>query len=106
MSGVERIAEWQVFPTGCDPEDINALSFIVSVKWRGTYQGKSGGGWSVTHNSAELSRGGLWTYCVPRFRRWQHRWETFEEAQQQARAVVDNLSMNGRTWAQWQERKS
>lgn len=102
MAGAEQVTEWQVLPTGLDPNSDNASSFAVVVKWRGVFNGKSGGGWSIAHCGSELSRGGDWTFHVPRFRRWQHRWETLEEAQQVARDVVDAVTVNGRTWAEWQ----
>lgn len=40
-----------------------------------------------------------------RFRRWQYRFPTFEAALAAARAVVDHVKVNGRTWTQWQEKK-
>jgi len=102
MTRIERITEWTVLPTGMEDGDVNSLSFAVSVRWRGTYEGKKGGGWSISRAGSELSRSRQWSHYVPRFRRWQHRWATFEEAQAIAREVVDGVVMNGRTYAEWE----
>lgn len=103
----EHTSGYTLYPHGLnDLADINAPSFEVQVKWRGEYQGRSGGGWSVSRGSAELLRssvktGQKWDY-PERFRRWQYRFPTFEEALSAARAVVDGVKVNGRTWAEWQ----
>ena len=52
MSGLEQVTEWQVLPAGMADDDINAHSFAVTVKWRGPFNGKSGGGWGITHSHA------------------------------------------------------
>lgn len=105
---IEHTSGYNVYPQGlADLSNINAPSFEVQVKWRGEYQGRSGGGWSVSRGSAELlassvATGQKWDY-PERFRRWQYRFATFEEALAAARTVVDHVKANGRTWAQWQE---
>ena len=53
--------------------------------------------WSSLH-----PRGPHWD-CSERFRRWQYRFATFEGALAVARAVVDRVKVNGRTWAQWRQ---
>ncbi|MDI3330676.1 MAG: hypothetical protein QJR09_08070 [Micrococcus sp.] len=105
MSGHELITEYMILPTGMDPGDVNATMFAVHVKYRGQFNGRSGGGYSVNHLSSELSRAGKWG-LPQRFQRWQYRWEAFWEAQDMARDVVDSLKVNGRTWAEWQAERT
>lgn len=54
-------------------------------------------------NAPSVATGQKWDY-PERFRRWQYRFPTFEDALAAARTVVDDIKINGRTWAQWQER--
>lgn len=106
---IEHTSGYSVYPHGLDDlDDINAPSFAIEVAWRGEYRGRSGGGWTVSRGSAELlassvATGQKWDY-PERFRRWQYRFPTFEDALAAARTVVDDIKINGRTWAQWQER--
>ena len=94
-----------VLPSGVEPGDMDAEDFGVTVEWAGPFQGRSGGGWAVRcrHGSSDLSRSGSWTFLVPRFRRWQHRWEHYEDALAAAVAAVDTVTINGRTRAEWAE---
>lgn len=94
------IEERIYYPTGCDPDDINAHSFAVHVTWRG--QGK----WMVsrmrsTHH--QMSRTGKWLWCP--LKMVQMRWcrFDFETACRLAEAAVNDVSINGRTWAQWEQ---
>ena len=101
QSIVTRVSYW---PEGCDPSDDNGSAFRVDVEWMGARREgpRAVGGYRVTQRGfMELSRGGKWTFYVPRFRRWQHRWATLEEAQEWAERVVDDVTINGRTWAEW-----
>jgi hypothetical protein len=106
VSGIERFTQWHVLPDGLAEDNVNAHIFAVRVQWRGVFHGKHGGGWAITNGVSEMSRGGSWSYYVPRFRRWQHRWETFEDAQEIARAAVDSVRINGRTWAEFQAQRN
>lgn len=107
---IEHISGYTIYPQGLtDLFDINAPSFAVNITWRGEYRGRRGGGWAVTRGTAELlassvATGQKWDY-PERFRRWQYRFATFEDALAAARAVVDDIKVNGRTWAQWRERQ-
>lgn len=106
---IEHLAAYSIYPQGLtDLSDINAPSFEVQVKWRGEHQGRSGGGWSVSRGPFDLLASSATSeeprWDVPeRFRRWQYRFATFEDALAAARAVVDLVKVNGRTWAQWRE---
>lgn len=102
MSRVEEFTEWMVHPTGMGHNHEDARSFAIKVIWRGPYRGRSGGGWEVSHHGSSLSRKGKWESAVPRFRRWQFRWESLADAQDVARKAVDSVRVNGKTWAQWQ----
>lgn len=105
---IEHISGYTIYPHGLtDLDDVNAPSFAVEIVWRGEYQGRSGGGWAVTRGRAQLltssvATGQKWDY-PERFRRWQYRFATFEEALAAARSVVDGVKINGRTWAEWTE---
>ena len=107
---IEYASTYSLYPQGLiDPSDFNAPSFVVQVSWRGEYQGKSEGGWVVHRGPMELlassaSKDPQWD-LPERFRRWQYRFPTFEAALAAARAVVDHVKVNGRTWTQWQEKK-
>ena len=107
---IEHISGYTIYPSGLtDLDDINAPSFAVEAAWRGEHRGKSGGGWSVRHGPFDLlasSDPEAPQWDLPeRFRRWQYRFATFEDALAAARAVVDHVKVNGRTWAQWEEKK-
>lgn len=91
------IEERTYYPTGCDPDDYSARPFAVRVQWRGR------GRWLVERGGDQLSRSGRWLWVPSKMN--QMRWcrYTFEEACERAEAVVDSMTVNGRTWAQWQE---
>lgn len=93
------------WPDGCDLNDRNESAFRVIVEWMGPRQEgpRAVGGYRVTQRGfMELSRAGKWAFHVPRFRRWQHRWATLDEACEWARKVVNDVQVNGRTFAEWQ----
>jgi hypothetical protein len=98
----EMITQIRILPDGADPDDTKTGVFAVTVNYRGTYQGRSGGGYSVEHCGAELSRRLTWGW-PQRFQRWQYRWSTLDEALAVARNVVNTIKADGRTWAEWQE---
>lgn len=95
----EIISEYTILPTGMQPGDINAHVFAVKITYRGEPNGRSGGGYSINVAGQELSRAGNWGF-PQRFQRWQYRWESFEEALDIARTVVDQFTVMGRTWAE------
>ena len=84
-----------VWPAGCGPDARDGDQFAVTVTWRGE------GRYSVDRGRAQLSRAGNWAFSVPRFKRHQYRFGSFEEAQDWARLVVDDVQLAGRTWSQW-----
>lgn len=52
---IEHTSGYSLYPHGIDDlTNVNAPSFEVKVIWRGEYQGRSGGGWSVSRGNAEL----------------------------------------------------
>ena len=101
MSGIELVTEVLVLPTGMPLDDADRHSFGVSVNWRGPRSDTGRGGYAVTDRFQQLSRAGNWGHPQP-FQQHQYRWETLEEALEAARAVVDSVSINGRTWAAWE----
>ncbi len=109
MTGhVEILAVTKVFPTGADPyADEGAYRdlhhFTVDVTFRGPRQENGQGGWAVMNGgeSKQLSRAGKWSW-PQRFQQHQYRWDTREEALDMARRHVDTITVNGRTWADWE----
>lgn len=101
------ITEVMVLPCELSPDNedwTNLQMFAVFVKWKGEYRGRSGGGYSVEGLGSSLSRSGEWSRFPPqKFRRWQYRFETLGEAMAAAKSHVDEVVVNGRTYAQWQE---
>lgn len=109
MAGrVEHVGRYVLYPQGVALSEDEASAFRVEVVWRGEWAGRSGGGWSVSRGSRDLlcsSVESVPTWETPeRFRRWQFRFPSFDAALAAARVVVDGVRVNGRTWAQWQER--
>lgn len=103
MSRVEIVSEYLVLPTGMTFDNDESSSFALRVQYRGEYAGKQGGGYRVSRGgSKELSRNGKWGF-PEHFQRWQYRWETLDEAIAMAREAVDDVIVNGKTYAQWQE---
>lgn len=101
------VTELMILPCGLSPDDedwTNLKLFAVFVRWKGEYRGKSGGGYSVEGLGSFLSRSGEWSRFPPQeFRRWQYRFETLGEAVAAAKSHVDEVVVNGRTYAQWRE---
>lgn len=101
-----HITEVTVYPDGVDPNDYDADAFKLVIRWCGEYRGRSGGGWGVFQRGsrdAMLSRKGEISWGVERFRRWQYRWENYDDALAAALAASNDVKVNGRTWVQWQE---
>lgn len=99
------IKEVHVLPSGVEATEDNwdnLRSFVLSVQWRGPRTAKGRGGYGVNRGgSAWLSRAGKWGH-PENFQQRQYRWETLEEALEQARAAVDSVQVMGRTYAQWE----
>ena len=97
----------QMFPpVGLDPDDDeygDARLFSIWVVWRGK------GKYSVqqyTGDGPQLSRAGNWSDWAPEpFRRHQYRF-TYDEACEWAEKLRGSLTVNGRTYAQIQERRT
>ena len=94
------IEERTYYPDGCDPDDMNAHGFGVTVAYRGNglYLVARGG-----RSAAEqLSKTGKWLWYP--LKMTQMRWcrFDFEEACRLAESVVNDVVVNGRTWNQWQ----
>lgn len=104
---VEIPASTLVFPTGSRPytdDDGDLRHFALDVCWRGPVQENGQGGWAVTHGGLDkqLSRAGKWAW-PQRFQQHQYRWATRDEALAMARAHVDTVTVNRRTWQEWQD---
>lgn len=100
MSGIEIVTKYTVLPTGMELDDVELHNFALSVEWKGPRTDTGRGGYAVTDRFEQLSRAGNWGRPQP-FQQHQYRWDTLEEALAAARAQVDSVSVNGRTWAEW-----
>jgi len=102
---VELVTEVMVLPDGMALDDEDRHHFALAVRWRGPRTDTGRGGYAVVSSSGRhLSRAGKWRYDPePRLQR-HYRWATLEEALDVARAAVNTVTVNGFTWAQWQER--
>lgn len=99
----QRITEMTLIPDGMDWDYYDRPFYCVRVQYRGVGpDGKDRYG--VFQGPGEyrvLSRAGNWAFNPPRFKWHQYRWETFDEALTWARSVVNDVQVNGRTWASW-----
>lgn len=99
---MEMITEVTLWPEGMGPGDPEASNFEVRVKWRGVQnEKKSMGGYAVEQGVSQLTRAGTWIFTPQRFQYHLCRWSTLEEALEAARNVVNYVTVNGKTWAEW-----
>ena len=100
----ERITEVLILPDGMDEADVNASTFGLRVAWRGVYTDTGRGGYAVIRGLSHLSRAGRWRLQPePRLQR-HYRWPDIETALDVARAAVNDVRVNGHTWAEWKGR--
>lgn len=100
----ELVKEVMLLPDGMELDDINAHSFAVIVQWRGVRTDTGRGGYAVTHAGRHLSHKGKWRWSPEPFVQRHFRWAELESALVTARAVVNGITVNGMTWAEWQAR--
>lgn len=99
----EIVTEVTLLPAGCPPEHVEARLFAVRVKWRGVQNDKKSlGGYAVEHLTSHLTRAGTWIHLPQPFQIHLCRFDTLDAALEAARAVVDDVRVNGRTWADLQ----
>jgi len=96
------VTAYTFLPSGCDPEDDrrDPYSFAVRAEYRG------GGTWAVVHNARTLSTAGKLDFDPGADGRTSkylatHRFDR-DTAVVKARSLADTLTVNGKTWAQWQ----
>jgi len=101
----EFISEITVLPDGMRNDDPELRHFALYVRWMGARQGNGMGGYAVTtlFREQQLSRAGNWNDNVRPFQRRLYRWETPGEALNMAKRVVNDLKVNGRTFAEVKE---
>lgn len=100
----EYVSEITLLPDGMEVGDDEQHAFAVKVVWRGARAENGSGGYGVSNGPSKwLSRAGKWGW-PERFQYRQYRWETLEEALAMARTVVNDVTVNRFTWAQWQEK--
>lgn len=97
----ELITEIIVLPDGMRLDDPELHHFALFVRWMGVPQQNGSGGYAVTQSfrEAQLSRAGNWNYCVRPFQRKAYRWKTAQEALNMAKSVVNDMRINGRSFA-------
>ena len=99
------VQQLEVLPTGAVVDEhweLGTYLFCLTVQWRGPRTETGRGGYAVKHHSKELSRTGKWGYPEP-FQQHQYRWTALDEAIAAAEKVVDTVTVNGRTFADWKE---
>jgi len=96
------VTAYTFLPAGCDPEADTAdpYSFAVRAEYRGA------GTWAVVHNARSLSTDGKLDPAPGSGGRTReylatHRFDR-DTAVTRARELTNTLTVNGRTWAQWQ----
>lgn len=98
----ELVTEVLLVPDEIPLDDVNREHFCIRVQWRGPRGDTGRGGYAVIHGSRHLSTAGNWRFDPePRLQR-HYRWDTLEEALAVARSVVNTVTVNGRTLAEWQ----
>lgn len=99
----EIITEVMLLPDGMEPDDINAHTFAVTVRWRGARTDKGRGGYAVIHGNRHLSHRGKWRWNPEPYLQRHFRWEELDSALVTARSIVNEVRVNGCTWAEWNE---
>lgn len=107
LPATEFVTEVIVMPAGktmADWDGDEVSDFAIKVQWRGPRAENGRGGYAVTHRGfRHLSRAGEWAIEPAPFRQHQYRWATLDEALAAARDAVDQVTINGMTYAQWAE---
>lgn len=98
----ELVTQTLVLPTGMPINDEEMRHFALTIEWRGTRTETGRGGYGISLRGSWLSRAGNWGY-PDKFQQRQYRWETLEEALAMAHVHVDTATLNGRTYAQYQQ---
>lgn len=93
-----------LLPDEAEDDWNNAKAFAVVVRWRGPRGDTGRGGYAITdHYGQHLSHRGKWRYNPEPYLQRHFRWEDLESALVVARTVVDDIRVNGKTWAEWKE---
>ena len=98
------IEERTYYPDGCEPDDYDAFAFQVNVAYRGN------GKWAVMRGNSrmaqQLTHTGRWI-CAP-LKMTAMRWcrFDFDAACRLAEVHVNDVVVNGGTWAQWEARRA
>lgn len=100
----EVTTEVMILPDGMELDDVEVHSFAILVQWRGAPTDKGRGGYAVIHNGRHLSHAGSWRWNPEPFVQRHYRWKSLELALECARAVVNDVKVNGHTWTEWRER--
>ena len=96
----ERVTEYTLYPAGLTPGHPDERAYAVLIQWRGEPH-RPGGGYGIFHGGAQLTHRQRWTW--PRRPTSSHRWPDLDGALSAARAVVDDVTVHGLTWADREE---
>lgn len=99
----ELVTEIMILPDGMEIGDEEAHSFALKVRWRGARSETGRGGYAVQHGDRHMSHTGKWRWSPEPFIQRHFRWVDIEAALAAARAEVNHVTVNGRTWAERQE---
>lgn len=99
----ELVTEIMILPDGMEIGSDEAHTFALRVRWRGARSETGRGGYAVQHGERHMSRQGKWRWSPEPFIQRHFRWNDIESALVSARAEVNHVTVNGRTWAEWQE---
>lgn len=97
----ELVTEVMLLPDGMELDDIEVHSFAVFVRWRGARTETGRGGYAIMHGARHLSHKGKWRYAPEPFLQRHFRWADLDSALTTARTVVNDVVVNGKTWAEW-----
>lgn len=103
---VEFIGQYFVLPTGMELNDNREFHYYtLVVEYRGQNECKDGGGYRITSMGDEISTTGSLTQ-EDEYLYSDYRWETFEEALEFARSIVNTITVMGMTYAEWKVKHS
>lgn len=101
---LEHAVSFALYPAGAKDDEINGRNFRVTVERRGT-----GDAWAVVH-MGDVWDGSEWVYeALPSNRTDEFKAKTrfpLGVAVEIASKLVEQISVNGFTYSQWQERFS
>lgn len=91
-----KVTQLTFWPEGCDPDDYEAINFMVTVEWRGADRYAV-----MSRGTRLLSRAGNWKMAPLPMQRRQYRF-SYDEAVAAAEKAVEGPLVGGMTWGEFQ----